>query len=256
MSSNFKVNNEVLSDVLKENNIEEEHQERIDLTNDHAIVGQSTFDFGEINEDNNNIVTNVDMKSLVIYPIGQALGTYIIASNDEGLYLIDQHAAQERVNYEKIKKALKEKKLKTISPLIPVTIELSKSDAIILNKNLDYLKSIGFLLEEFGVNTFAVREEPIWIKSDFEEETIREVIDQVISKGNSFDPLRFNDHLAKTAACKMSIKANMKISNEAMEEIIKELVLCDNPYNCPHGRPTIIKFSNYDLERMFKRSMN
>ena len=175
---------------------------------------------------------------------------------DNELYLIDQHAAQERINYEKIQKSMREKKLSTIEPLIPITIELSKSDALILNQMKDYLASIGFVIEEFGINTFKIITEPTWLKSDFEEATVREIIDQVIQKGTSFDPLRFNDHIAKTAACKMSIKANMKISYEAMQEILRELVLCDNPYNCCHGRPTIIKFSHYDLEKMFKRVMN
>ena len=253
VSSNFKVNNEILSDVLKENNIEEEHIEKISLTDDHAIVGQTSLDLGENDKD---IIKNFEIKNLVLYPIGQAQGTYILAENDEGFYLIDQHAAEERVNYEKIQKALKDKKINTIEPLIPVTVELSKSDAIILKNNLDYLKTLGFTIEEFGINSFIVKEEPIWLKSDFEESTIREVIEQVIQKGDSFDTIRFNDHIIKTAACKMSIKANTKMTLDAMKTLLDELVLCDNPYNCCHGRPTIIKFSNYDLERMFKRSMN
>ena len=259
VSSNFKVNNEVLKDIFQENNIvEEEHVEKVELTNDHAIKGQATFDFGEVNEDEEEYksVVNSEMKSLVLYPVGQVHGTYIIAQNDDGLYLIDQHAAQERVNYEKILKIFAEKKVSTTSSLIPITIELSKSDAIILKKNLDYLKSLGFIIEEFGINTFVVKEEPTWLTSGFEEETIRSVIDQVILKGESFDPLKFNDHICKTIACKMSIKANTKMSLEAMEELLKELVVCDNPYNCCHGRPSIIKFSTYDLERMFKRAMN
>lgn len=254
VSSNFKVNNEVLSDVLKENNIEEEKIEKISLTDDHAIEGQTTLDLGDNSTE--EIVKNYEMKSLILYPIGQANGTYILAENDEGLYLIDQHAAEERVNYEKITKAMKEKKFNTIEPLIPVTVELSKSDAIILNKNIDYLKTFGFVIEEFGINSFIVKEEPVWLKSDFEEITIREVIDQVIQKGTDFDPIKFNDHIIKTMACKMSIKANTKMTLDAMKALLDELVLCDNPYNCCHGRPTIIKFSNYDLERMFKRSMN
>ena len=254
VSSNFKVNNEILSDVLKNNNIEEEQVEKISLTSDHAIEGQTTLDLGDNQEQ--DIVKNFEMKNLVLYPIGQANGTYILAENDEGLYLIDQHAAEERVNYEKIQKIVKSKKVNTIEPLIPVTVELSKSDAIILSKNLDYLKSLGFTIEEFGINSFIVKEEPTWLKSDYEELTIREIIDQVIQKGTDFDPIKFNDHLIKTAACKMSIKANTKMSLDAMKALLDELVLCDNPYNCCHGRPTIIKFSNYDLERMFKRSMN
>ncbi len=196
------------------------------------------------------------MKSLVLYPVGLALGTYIIAENDEGVYLIDQHAAQERVNYERYMKALKERKTTTSRLLIPITVELSTSDFVILKDNLDVLINMGFIIEEFGVNTFKIEGHPTWILENHEEESVRKIIDLVIINKSAFDPVKFNESIAITLACKMSIKANMRISHEAQEELLNELVLCDNPYNCPHGRPTIIKFSIYDLERMFKRVMN
>ena len=203
-----------------------------------------------------DLVVNKEMKSLVLYPVGLALGTYIIAQNDEGIYLIDQHAAQERVNYERYLNALRKKEVTTTYLLIPITIELSASDFLTLKENLPILIDMGFELEEFGVNTFIVKAHPTWILQDYEEESIRKIIDLVIDIKDKFDPIKFNDHLAATLACKMSIKANMRISHEAQQELLNELVMCDNPYNCPHGRPTIIKFSIYDLERMFKRVMN
>lgn len=202
------------------------------------------------------LVVNKEMKSLVLYPVGLALGTYIIAQNEEGIYLIDQHAAQERVNYERYLNALRKKEITTTYLLIPITIELSASDFLTLKENLHILTDMGFIIEEFGVNTFLVKAHPTWILQDYEEESIRKIIDLVISIKDKFDPIKFNDHLAATLACKMSIKANMRISHEAQQELLNELVMCDNPYNCPHGRPTIIKFSIYDLERMFKRVMN
>ena len=202
------------------------------------------------------VVVNKEMKNLVLYPVGLALGTYIIAQNDEGIYMIDQHAAQERVNYERYLKGLSKKEITTTYLLIPITIELSASDYLTLKDNLAVLTNIGFVIEEFGLNTFVIKAHPTWILEGYEEESIRKIIDLVISIKDKFDPLRFNDHLAATLACKMSIKANMRISIEAQEELLQELVMCDNPYNCPHGRPTIIKFSIYDLERMFKRVMN
>jgi len=205
---------------------------------------------------NEELIINKEMKSLVLYPVGLALGTYIIAENDEGVYLIDQHAAQERVNYERYMKALKERKTTTTRLLIPITIELSTSDFVILKDNLDVLINMGFIIEEFGVNTFKIEGHPTWILENHEEESVRKIIDLVIINKSSFDPVKFNESIAITLACKMSIKANMRISHEAQEELLNELVLCDNPYNCPHGRPTIIKFSIYDLERMFKRVMN
>lgn len=202
------------------------------------------------------LIVNKEMKSLVLYPVGLALGTYIIAQNEEGIYLIDQHAAQERVNYERYLNALRKKEVTTTYLLIPITIELSASDFLTLKANLHILTDMGFILEEFGVNTYVVKAHPTWILQDYEEESIRKIIDLVIDIKDKFDPIKFNDHLAATLACKMSIKANMRISHEAQQELLNELVMCDNPYNCPHGRPTIIKFSIYDLERMFKRVMN
>ena len=205
---------------------------------------------------NDELIINKEMKSLVLYPVGLALGTYIIAENDEGVYLIDQHAAQERVNYERYMRALRERTTTTTRLLIPITIELSTSDFVILKDNIDILLNMGFIIEEFGVNTFKIEGHPTWILENHEEESVRKIIDLVIINKSSFDPVKFNESIAITLACKMSIKANMRISHEAQEELLNELVLCDNPYNCPHGRPTIIKFSIYDLERMFKRVMN
>lgn len=203
-----------------------------------------------------NLIINREMKSITLYPVGLALGTYIIAQNEEGLYLIDQHAAQERVNYERYMKSLKKRCNPTVHLLIPIIIEVSASEFLILKDNLNILLDMGFLIEEFGVNTFKVLGHPNWLLEGHEEESVRKIIDLVISKKEDFDPVKFSEKIAITLACKMSIKANMRITHEAQEELLNELVMCDNPYNCPHGRPTIIKFSIYDLERMFKRVMN
>ena len=152
--------------------------------------------------------------------------------------------------------ALKEKDITSISPLFPITIELSASDLLTIKERLEDLLSIGFDIKEFGVNTFVVKSHPTWLKEGYEEESVRKIFDIVISSGKKFDPVKFNEHIAITLACKMSIKANMRISTEAQEEILNELTNTDNPYNCPHRRPTIIKFTTYDLEKMFKRVMN
>lgn len=234
----------------------------LEKANDSEVIketnDQTAFDFGINNDEirEENIAINDEMKRLVLYPVGAALGTYIIAENDSGVYLIDQHAAQERVNYERYLKALKEHKTATIATLFPITIELTPSEAIIIEQHKDILTNMGIILEEFGLNTYVVKEHPTWLIPGYEEESIRKIIDLIIKNGTNFDPIKFNEHVAITLACKMSIKANMHISHEAMETLLNELVATDNPYNCPHGRPTIIKFSIYDLERMFKRVMN
>lgn len=217
---------------------------------------QREFDFSPLIREEENIIVNKEMKSLVLYPVGLAHGTYIIAENEEGVYLIDQHAAQERVNYERVLRGLKEKEITKTGLLIPITIELSAGEYIVLKNNFEYLNSLGFEISEFGINTAIIKAHPTWLIKGHEEESIRRIIDIVVSDKKKFDPIKFNDHIAATVACKMSIKANMRISHEAQEELLMELCQCDNPYNCPHGRPTIIKFTIYDLEKMFKRVMN
>jgi len=244
------------------NPIKEELVNEVVKETESEYIGESTqttFDFVEAEKETRNeesIVVNEEMKQLKLYPVGVAHGTYIIAENETGVFLIDQHAAQERINYEKNMKALIEKKVSTTNLLFPITIELSGSEFLKLKKESETLKEMGFDIEEFGVNTFIFKGHPTWLLEGHEEESIRRIIDLIIGGLSGFDRVKFNESIAITLACKMSIKANMHISHEAQEELLDELVKCDNPYNCPHGRPTIIKFSIYDLERMFKRSMN
>ncbi len=190
----------------------------------------------------------------LLYPIGLVHGTYIVCQNEIGMYLIDQHAAKERVNYElfldKLSNPVKDK----IPLLLPLTIELSNNEYIILKENFDFLNNMGFDIEEFGINSVIIKSHPIWLTKGFEDLQIRKIIEAVIHKEKDFDLAKFNDHLSATLACKASIKANTNLSINEMEELINELRKCHNPFNCPHGRPTIITFTKYELEKMFKRS--
>ena len=243
-----QIKNEVMTDIIKENDSEY----KVENT-------QATFDFAaSASEETQEEVINVnpEMKKLKLYPVGLAHGTYIIAENETGVFLIDQHAAQERVNYERNMAALKSHTFHQTNLLFPITIELSGSEFLAVQKEIPHLNEIGFDIAPFGMNTIIVKAHPTWLRSGYEEESIRKIIDLIVSGVTSIDPVKFNESIAITLACKMSIKANMRISHEAQEELLDELCACDNPYNCPHGRPTIIKFSIYDLERMFKRSMN
>lgn len=199
---------------------------------------------------------NPEFKNLNLYVIGQTLGTYIVCQNESGLYLIDQHAAQERVNYELVQEQFKNKETTMIDLLIPINIELNSSVFLKIKEHLEIITNLGFKIEEFGLNTFTIKSHPSWLKEGHEEEIIHDIFDEIIRQGENFDRLRFNNKLIATIACKMSVRANTRLSREAMEEIINNLQNCRNPYNCAHGRPTIVKFSTYDLERMFKRVMN
>lgn len=242
----------MIKNEIVESKIEKEEKPEIIQTEFDLSISEEQTDYEEPKE----LIINKELKKLVLYPVGLALGTYIIAQNEEGVYMIDQHAAQERINYEKYLKALKEEKTTTVAPLFPINIELNSSDFITVQENQSVLTDMGFVIEEFGYNTLTIKEHPTWLKEGYEEESIHKIIDSIISIGDRFDRVKFNEHIAITLACKMSIKANTRISTEAMEEMLNELVETDNPYNCPHGRPTIIKFTIYDIEKMFKRAMN
>lgn len=242
----------IKNEIVEEKTVTEEPKESYQTELDFSIK-EENFEYETEPKD---LIINPELKKLVLYPVGLALGTYIIAQNEEGVYLIDQHAAQERINYDKYLKALKEEKTSTVAPLFPINIELNSSDFLLIKEHMEILTNMGFIIEEFGLNTFTIKEHPTWLKEGYEEESIRKIFDSIISIGSRFDRVKFNEHIAITLACKMSIKANTRISTEAQEEILRELVNTDNPYNCPHGRPTIIKFSIYDLEKMFKRAMN
>jgi DNA mismatch repair protein MutL len=140
--------------------------------------------------------------------------------------------------------------------LIPVSIELTPSDYLKYREHKEIIENLGFKVEEFGINTILIKSHPTWLLEGYHEVDIKALIEEIISYPEEFSEIRFRDRFAATVACKMSVKGNENITLEQADNILKKLVKCDNPYNCPHGRPTIIKFTIYDLERMFKRVMN
>ncbi len=190
-----------------------------------------------------------------IKPIGACHGTYIIGENEDGIYIIDQHAAAERINYEKCYKAILSHSKNIQDLLIPITIELPNNEFIILKKHFDILDKLGFIYEEFGINTIVIRAHPVWLPEYALEEAIRKIIDIIVTE-EDFSELKFSDRISMTMACKMSIKGNDAITIEDMTYLLNKLIQTDNPYTCPHGRPTIIKYTKYDLEKMFKRALD
>lgn len=200
-------------------------------------------------------ISNVNNKLPELYPVGLALGTYIVCENEKGVYLIDQHAAQERINYEKYSYLLSHPSSNTTDTLIPIVIELPMNEFLIIKKNIQILKELNITIEEFGTSSFRVTSHPTWFSKNNPEGILKGIMEQIIKEEKNFDLAKFRDHLAATIACKASIKANTRITKEDMESIIDQLRKCKNPFNCPHGRPVIIEFTIYELEKMFKRSI-
>ena len=189
-----------------------------------------------------------------MYPIGVVLKTYIVAENEDGMFLIDQHAAAERINFEKIMKQMKEKPI-IIDLLVPIRIELRKDEFILAKERFNLLEEYGFSIDEFGENTIIVRSHPSWIPEEKSEDIIRKLIDIIIDKGK-FDFDQFIWRIAATTACRMSVMAGDYISKEEMEWILENIRYCENPFTCPHGRPSIITYSKYELEKLFKRQLD
>ncbi len=189
-----------------------------------------------------------------VYPVGLVHGTYIICQNQEGMYIIDQHAAKERINYEMYMREFGHPSEGSIALLFPITIEFPSNDFILLKEQFAFLRTLHFDIEEFGINSVIVKAHPTWLPKGQEEEAIRRLLEVVVACGNDFSIEKFNEAAATMLSCKMAIKANMNITMEEMEHLINDLRKCKNPFNCPHGRPTIIFYSNYDLEKLFKRS--
>ena len=230
-----------------------------EIVTTEKYLEEISFDFS-INEDSKNYSSDDEPVEEDTYrikemtPRGIVYLTYIIAENEDGMYIIDQHAAAERINYEKVLNALKENVV-IVDLLVPIKIELPTHEYLVVKENFSILEQYGFIAEEFGINTILIRSHPNWIMEDVAEECIRKVID-IISTKESFDFDQFVWRMASTMACRMSIKANDYISYDDQVWLLNELRKCENPFTCPHGRPTIITYTKYDLEKLFKRSID
>lgn len=185
-------------------------------------------------------------------PRGIVYKTYIIAENSDGMYIIDQHAAAERVNYEKCFDKVLSHDIEIIPLIVPISVEVTKNEYLVIREHLDLLKEIGFDTEEFSDNSFIVRTHPSWLHDGIEKSDIEKIF-EIIAHNESFSKEKFLDHMVATMACRMSIKANDYITLDEATFLLNELRKCRNPFNCPHGRPTIISYTKYDLEKMFKR---
>ncbi|MCD3220140.1 DNA mismatch repair endonuclease MutL [Mammaliicoccus sciuri] len=186
--------------------------------------------------------------------VGQVHGTYIVAQNDTGMFMIDQHAAQERIKYEFFKEKIGEVTNETQSLLLPLTFNFSKDEHMIIEKYLQSLAEAGVFLEPIGHHDYMVSEYPVWLPNVDAEEIIKDMIDYVLNH-EKVDIKKLREDAAIMMSCKKSIKANHYLRNHEMSHLIDELRETTDPFTCPHGRPIIIELTTYELEKLFKRVM-
>ena len=186
--------------------------------------------------------------------IGQIFGTYWIIEYDDSVYMIDQHAAHEKVMYERFVKEISENKVTSQNLLPPVVVTLSGSQSQIVEEIEEHLYKLGFEIEPFGGNEYVIKAVPTELFGISEKDLLFDIIDQYSLEGRKATPDTVLSKLA-TMACKAAIKGNMNISMLEAKALIEELMSLDNPYNCPHGRPTMIFMSKSDVEKKFKRQI-
>lgn len=183
---------------------------------------------------------------------GQMHGTYLFAQGKTGLYIIDQHAAQERVKYEYYREKIGQVDNSAQQLLVPYIFEFPQNDALNLVHKMDALRQVGVNLEEYGANQFILREHPIWMKEEEIESGIYEMCDMLLLT-DQVSIKQYRAELAIMMSCKRSIKANHALDDYSARDLLRQLSYCQNPYNCPHGRPVLVHFSKSDMEKMFRR---
>jgi len=183
---------------------------------------------------------------------GQIHGSYIICEDETGMYIVDQHAGQERINYEYYLEKYANLDLSMRDLLVPITLEYPMSEFLIIEERKQILAKLGINLEIFGDNGYVIKQLPMWMQNIDEHVFIEDMVTQLLHD-NKVDVIKLQEHAIATLSCKASLKANTHLSQEGMQNLIDNLMCCDNPYVCPHGRPTIIYYSTYEIEKLFKR---
>lgn len=184
--------------------------------------------------------------------IGQVFETYWLFELEDNLYFMDQHAAHEKVNYERLMKQLRENQVYRQQLDPPIVVTVTGAERQTLAEALEYFGELGFEVEEFGGNEYAVRTVPLELYQNDPKDMFLETLNELAETGLTGTPETVRQRIA-TMACKASVKGNMKVSLTEMDALLDELLTLENPYHCPHGRPTIFSMSRYDIEKKFKR---
>ena len=183
---------------------------------------------------------------------GEVFGTYWIAEWNDAMYIIDQHAAHEKVNYERFMKAWKEQSVVSQQLLPPAMLTLSDREAALLERHMESFSSLGYEIEHFGGHEYAVRAVPDLLPSVMKGELLKEMIGSLSEEGGSAVPTLIIEKTA-SMSCKAAVKGNTSLSAGEAEKLLDELFALEDPYNCPHGRPTIIRLTRSELDRRFRR---
>lgn len=184
--------------------------------------------------------------------LAQFHGTFLLAQASDGLYIVDQHAAQERINFERFRTEIGKVGTAQQAFLTPLILTYSTADTLKISEHLPMLKKVGLNLEAFGQNSFMLSEHPSWFVEGQEEDTAREMIDWILNDAD-LTVTNFRLKTAMMMSCKRAIKANHYLSVQQAKALLARLPQCQNPFNCPHGRPVTIRFTDQDLEKLFKR---
>lgn len=196
----------------------------------------------------------IDSRIPRLYPIGQMHGTYIFAQNENGLYIIDQHAAQERLKYEYFREKVGQVHAELQELLVPITLDYATDEYLKINENRTELEQVGVFLEEFGMNSYIVHSHPQWFPKGEEKQIIEDMIEQLLLM-KKVDIKKLREEAAIMMSCKASIKANRHLRNDEIQALLDDLRKASDPFTCPHGRPIIVHYSSYEMEKMFKRVM-
>lgn len=235
--------------------------EKVKIKQDYELIDQETFalaskqqnqiELFEVNEQNNLEYETPRLPQMDY--IGPLKQTYLLFQNEDGLYMLDQHAAQERINYELIYKKFTEREFEFQQLLTPFTIEVNNNEFEIVNKNLEEFTKIGLRLEEFGPNTFKISEVDSFYFQASSLKTDVEVLINKFVRNKSLDFAKEYEEVAIMMACKSSIKANHYLNQVDVQALINSLNETMHPYTCPHGRPVLVNVSFKEIEKMFKR---
>lgn len=250
-NENTEVSNE-LHNYIDDSYLQSQKEVLFDMeqntSNEYEISNQQSNDIkGTVSQTPHRRVPYMEI-------VGQVHGTYIIAQNENGMFMIDQHAAQERIKYEYFREKIGEVTNEVQNLLIPLTFHFSKDEQMIIDQYKDELDKVGVHLEHFGGHDYIVNSYPVWFPKEEAEEIIKDMIELVL-KHKSVDVKKIREDAAIMMSCKKSIKANHYLKNNEMADLIDQLREAEDPFTCPHGRPIIINFSNYELEKLFKRVM-